>query len=234
MARSGSVTRTCPATSCSALSSVNLDKAVVSGNVTAGTAITGNGTIGGTATANSPSPTLVAPAVAACSPYSSGRASEEVHVQPRHRGPDCQRWQDGNPGCRDVLLPQRDRLRWSSLPSLARSRSVLRGLLEAGGGSLVNQTHVPANLQVESSYAGVDGVALSGGTGAYVTVYAPQTSITLSGKSPLYGALLGKTVARGWRGDPLRRPDARCLGELLRTVEHAQTSARWARFGGPT
>ena len=72
---------------------------------------------------------------------------------------------------------------------------VLSGVLEAGGGSLVNQTHVPANLQIESSYAGADGVSSRGGTGAYITVYAPKTSITLSGKSPLYGAVLGKTVA---------------------------------------
>jgi hypothetical protein len=54
---------------------------------------------------------------------------------------------------------------------------------------------VPANLQFESSYAGADGITLSGGTAAYVTVYAPKTSIALTGKSPLYGALFGKTVA---------------------------------------
>ena len=53
---------------------------------------------------------------------------------------------------------------------------------------------MPSNLQIESSYAGANGVVLSGGTGAYLAVYAPGTSIALSGGSPVYGALLGKTL----------------------------------------
>ena len=53
---------------------------------------------------------------------------------------------------------------------------------------------MPANLRIESSYTGAGGVALSGGSGAYLTVYAPGTGVTLSGGSPLFGALLGKTL----------------------------------------
>ena len=55
----------------SAPASVTLDKGgLVTGDVTAGTAITNKGTINGTATPNSPSPPIVAPPVPVCSPFS--------------------------------------------------------------------------------------------------------------------------------------------------------------------
>ena len=43
---------------------------VVTGDVQAGTTITNKGTINGTATPNSPSPTIAPPDVAPCSPFS--------------------------------------------------------------------------------------------------------------------------------------------------------------------
>jgi hypothetical protein len=63
----------------------------------------------------------------------------------------------------------------------------------------VNPTSVPANPQISSSFAGKDGVKLSGGSNAYLSVYAPRTSVELSGGSPVFGALLGKTlvISRG-------------------------------------
>jgi hypothetical protein len=70
----------------------------------------------------------------------------------------------------------------------------LTGQLKASGGTFANPTNVPANLQISSSYAGKDGVSLSGGSGAYLTVYAPKTGVTISGNAPLYGAVLGKTL----------------------------------------
>ena len=195
----------------SALSSVNLDKAVVSGNVTAGTAITGNGTVGGTTTANSPSSPLTAPAVAACSPYSSpagigGKFTySPVTGDLTVGGGKAATLAAGNYCFHNVTVSG-----GATLTVAGPVTIVLRGVLEASGGSLVNQTHVPASLQIESSYAGADGVALSGGTGAYITVYAPKTSIALSGKSPLYGALLGKTVTAS--GGAAIHYDVRTLG----------------------
>jgi hypothetical protein len=67
-------------------------------------------------------------------------------------------------------------------------------LVAGGGGGFVNPTFVPSNLQISSSYAGKDGVKLSGGSNAYLSVYAPRTSVELSGSSPVFGALLGKTL----------------------------------------
>ena len=72
---------------------------------------------------------------------------------------------------------------------------VVTGKVNASGGAFVNQTHVATNLRLSSSYPGASGVTLSGGANAYMTVYAPQTAITLSGGAPLFGALLGKTLA---------------------------------------
>ena len=71
---------------------------------------------------------------------------------------------------------------------------VVNGRLNGSGGSFYNPSHVPANLQIASSYAAANGVTLSGGAGAYMSVYAPTTGVTLSGNAPIYGAVLGKTL----------------------------------------
>ena len=73
-------------------------------------------------------------------------------------------------------------------------RISVTGTFNASGGSMVNTTNIPSNLQISSSYTGNNGVTLSGGSGAYLTVYAPGTGITVSGGSPLFGALVGKTL----------------------------------------
>jgi len=57
-----------------------------------------------------------------------------------------------------------------------------------------NSTYIPANLQVVSSYTGNNGVSVSGGSSTYLTIYAPGTSVSVSGDAPLFGALVGKTL----------------------------------------
>jgi hypothetical protein len=70
----------------------------------------------------------------------------------------------------------------------------ITGVLSATGGSFSNGLNLPADLQIFDSYSGANGVTLSGGTQSYLTLYAPLTDVTLSGGSPLYGAVLGKTI----------------------------------------
>jgi len=195
----------------SALSSVNLDKATVSGNVTAGTSITGSGSVGGTSTANSPSAPLTAPAVAGCSPYSSASGIggkftySPVTGDLTVGGGKTATLVPGTYCFHNVVVSG------GSVLTVAGPVTIrLKGILDASGGSLVNGTRIPTSLQFESSYSGADGVALSGGTGAYVTVYAPSTSITLTGKSPFHGALLGKTLAAS--GGAAIHYDVRTLG----------------------
>ena len=68
------------------------------------------------------------------------------------------------------------------------------GQFNTSGGSIQNTTNIPANLQVSSSYTGNNGVTVSGGSGAFMSIYAPGTSVTVSGSSPFYGSLVGKTL----------------------------------------
>jgi hypothetical protein len=68
------------------------------------------------------------------------------------------------------------------------------GLINASGGSFSNGFNIPAELQILSSNSGANGVSLSGGSQAYLTVYAPQTDVVIAGGSPLFGAILGKTI----------------------------------------
>ena len=68
-------------------------------------------------------------------------------------------------------------------------------MIDAGGGSFANLTSIPANLRIESSYTGSQGVAMGGGNNAYFTVYAPGTDVTLKGGGTIFGAVLGKTLS---------------------------------------
>ena len=67
--------------------------------------------------------------------------------------------------------------------------------LDAGGGSrLLTSSSAPSDLKIRSSFTGGGGVSFGGGAEAYVTVYAPQTGISLGGGSVVYGSLVGKTL----------------------------------------
>ena len=182
----------------SALGAVTLQKGVVvTGDVRAGTAITNNGTIGGTATPNSPSQTIAPPNVAPCSPFtrtagisggpfSYNAAKGDLTVG----GGKNVTLADGTYCFHDLTLSGGSHLNVNGPVKI-----FLTGQLEgSGGGGFVNPTFLPSNLQISSSYTGKDGVKMSGGSNAYLSVYAPQTSVELSGGSPVYGALLGKTL----------------------------------------
>ena len=59
---------------------------------------------------------------------------------------------------------------------------------------MANNSSQSANLQFVSSYTGSQGVNVSGGSQAYFSVYAPGTDVIISGRSPPFGALVGKTL----------------------------------------
>jgi hypothetical protein len=68
------------------------------------------------------------------------------------------------------------------------------GKFTDSGGSLANLSGIPSNLQVFSSYTGSNGVTVSGTSATYMAIYAPGTDVTVSGGSPFYGSLVGKTL----------------------------------------
>ena len=64
--------------------------------------------------------------------------------------------------------------------------------LDLSGGSIVNPTAIPANL--EFLYGGAHGVNLSGGSQAYATIYAPAAPVNMSGGTDFFGGIIGLTV----------------------------------------
>ena len=181
----------------SAQGRVALDSAgVVTGDVIAGGAIDNKGTINGTATANTRTPTIDPPVVPPCSPFSgTAGITGDFRYDPAtgdlavtaNRSVTLA---DGTYCFHDVSLAGGAQLRVGGPVKI-----FLTGKLDATGGSgFVNPTSVPANLQISSSFAGKDGVKLAGGSQAYLSVYAPQTDVAFSGGAPVFGALLGKTL----------------------------------------
>jgi Tfp pilus assembly protein PilX len=78
-----------------------------------------------------------------------------------------------------------------------------QGLSITSNGSIANTTGKAQQFQILSSAictgscvpsAPTNSIQISGGTGAYVYVYAPKTQIAVSGGSDLYGALLGNDL----------------------------------------
>jgi len=166
----------------------------VTGDVSAGTTITNQGTIGGSATPNHGSGGIVAPAVAPCGAFTP--AGNWISGNYSYANGDLTVNANGTATIsagtycfHNVKLSGQGVLQTNGAVSIG-----LTGTLQATGGSLVNASHVASNLQFASSFSGDDGVLISGGADAYLTVYAPRTSVAVSGGSPVFGALLGKTL----------------------------------------
>jgi hypothetical protein len=62
-----------------------------------------------------------------------------------------------------------------------------------GSGGVVNTTGKAENLQI-FSFSSSQGIVLSGGSQAYMAVYAPNSPIMFSGGSDFYGAVVGNTI----------------------------------------
>lgn len=68
----------------------------------------------------------------------------------------------------------------------------LRGKL-SGKGALFNKTSRPGSLRIDTSFKGGNALALVGGSHAYMTVYAPATTVSIAGGS-FFGTVLAGTV----------------------------------------
>lgn len=65
-------------------------------------------------------------------------------------------------------------------------------VLDMTGGSFSNTTNIPGDLVI--NYGGTDSMKVSGGTGAYAEINAPNSAITLIGGSNFYGQIVGNTI----------------------------------------
>jgi hypothetical protein len=72
----------------------------------------------------------------------------------------------------------------------------------SGGGGLNNRGKLASDLSLISCGTGTQAWSLSGGSNAYFTIYAPNNKVTLSGNSPVFGAIVaGEFVSSG--GSPI-------------------------------
>ena len=173
---------------------VNLQPgSIVNGNVGAGTVVTNKGTVNGTVAQNQSAGALVAPAAPDCgaftlNPSITGNFSYS-NGDLKVSGNSAVQVAAGTYCFHNVTLTGGATLQVSG-PVVIN----LTGELKASGGSFANQTHIPLNLQIASSFTGNNGVSLNGGADAYLTVYAPMTDVSLNGNTSLFGAVLGKTL----------------------------------------
>jgi hypothetical protein len=63
------------------------------------------------------------------------------------------------------------------------------------GGGIVNTTANVENLRVVSSLSSSDvGITVANGIGGYMTVYAPDARVEVTGGGDFYGAIVGRAV----------------------------------------
>jgi cytoskeletal protein CcmA (bactofilin family) len=168
---------------------------VVTGNVFAGTTIPTTSPIRGLASPNSPVPALIAPAVAACSPYSSGAGVSGSYTYNAATG-------DLTVSGSKTATIAAGTYCFGSITISGSAKLVvsgpvtikLTGKFSLSGSALINQTGNAASLQISTSYAGSNGVVMSGSGIAHLTVYAPAAEVVISGSSEIDGLILGKSV----------------------------------------
>jgi hypothetical protein len=70
----------------------------------------------------------------------------------------------------------------------------IAGQLDCTYGRIVNNSALPTNLSIWGCGTSTDGWSLSGGSGAYLALYAPHHQVTISGSGELYGSVIGRSV----------------------------------------
>jgi hypothetical protein len=167
--------------------------ASVSGKVTAGTTVSNLGTVGGTVTQHSPTTPLSGPTVSACSPHSAKTGISG--------GSFSYSAGTGNLAVMSGTVKLANRtycfnnvtLTAGSVLSVSGPVTIhLTGKL-TGSGQIVNTTSLPANLHIDTSFTGSNGVAIVGDSHAYMTIFAPRTTVTIT-RGMFFGTLLAGTV----------------------------------------
>jgi PilX N-terminal len=174
----------------------------VHGDATAGGTITAGAVITGTQTTNAPP--LTFPSGAACSPLTGLTGVSGDMSKIKIDGGATAGYLDVSGGGTAILAP--GSYCWAGIKVGGGSTLQVTGLttitsngpISFSGGSLVNTTCLPSNLTLISAYqssnSDSNALVLSGGTGAYMTVYAPTAAVTLSGGSNFYGAIVSESL----------------------------------------
>jgi hypothetical protein len=179
----------------------------VKGNATAGGTVSASGGSSVTGTTTNNAPPITFPSVPVCSPYSSGTGISWV-------GSGSYDFTTGvlkGSGGANITLANGTYCFYSitlSGGSMLTINGPVKIYLQAksvlSGGSIANTTHLASNLQIFSSYnnnTDKNGIVLSGGSGAYMVLYAPDTGITFSGGSEVYGSYIAANVTNSGGSD---------------------------------
>jgi uncharacterized repeat protein (TIGR01451 family) len=171
----------------------------LTGNATAGTTVsrTGSAIVGGTITNNLLAPLMTLPSVPACGPpyspntgisgtYSYNASTGDLSLT----GVNIATLANGNFCFHNVTIGNSAQLKVNG-PVVIRMTGTLN---TSGATSLTNTTSVPGNLRILSSYSGTNGVTLGNSSNAYLMLFAPNTGVTISGATPLFGTVVGKTI----------------------------------------
>lgn len=65
--------------------------------------------------------------------------------------------------------------------------------VDIGGGSLINTSQNASNFSIYGG-AGTTSVKIGGGAGTYLFLYAPKSTVTISGNEGIYGSIIGKNI----------------------------------------
>ena len=188
---------------------------MVDGNVT-GLGISGPGIVTGARTIHSSAPMTPLVPIEPCAPFSNPGSSitGNYSYNPKNgtlsaNGQTVLIFAPGTYCFRSITLNGGATIQVNAGPVIIK----LTGAVAAAGGSFANLTAIPANLRIESSYTGNGGVVLGGNNNAYLTLYAPNTDVSLQG-SMSFGAVVGRTLT--------------VSGSTALHYDNAPSSAGWA------
>ena len=165
----------------------------IRGNALAGGAVTTSGGSNVTRTTTNSAPAQSFPLVLACSPFSNNTG-----ITPSSSYNSTTGNLNMSGGGTIALAPGTycfDDVTLSGGSSLIISGPTtlnITGKFNGSGGSVSNTTLDAFNLKVNVS-GGAD-VKMSGGTNAYMVLYAPESDVDVSGSSPYFGSIIGKTL----------------------------------------
>lgn len=172
---------------------------VLKGNATAGGTVstTGSATVTGTSTNNAPP--LTFPAVTPCGPPYSTATGITMSGSASYNSATGQLTAAAHA---DVVLASGtycfnsiSLVAGSTLTVNGPAKISVTGTVSLGGVAVLNTTHVAANLRLFSSYtSNGNSIILTGGSQAYMVVYAPNTGVMFDGNSDFYGSFIAGSV----------------------------------------
>jgi hypothetical protein len=98
--------------------------------------------------------------------------------------------------------------------------------IDFSGGSFSNTSFDPSKFQI--LYAGTGNIEATGGSGAAVTIYAPNAAITMHGTADIYGSILSRTYRD--TGGATVHYDRNLSSKFFTLSNYVMTSFSWKKY----